>query len=37
MSALTDPDSLELVDPAKEGDVTDDPEWRKLLGLDEED
>lgn len=34
MSALADPASIILVDVTDDGDAFDDPEWRKLVGLD---
>jgi len=34
MSALSDPNNVQLDDIEKTGDATEDPAWRELLGLD---
>lgn len=33
MSALSDTDNIKLDDPAKTGDATEDPKWRKATGF----
>lgn len=35
MSALSDPNNVQLDDIDETGDATKDPAWRELLGLDE--
>lgn len=35
LTPLTDPDAVEFRDVETEGDVTQDPAWRALVGLDE--
>lgn len=36
MSALSDPDNLQLTDPAVTGDAAADDAWRDLVGIDVE-